>query len=173
MNDNNTFLVRNASLQAQPFGTPIYMNALSYFYSFYGQDIWRIRPSLTLTYGLNYSWQTPYTLANQEEAFLINASSGQLLSPLAYIQTKAADAAQGVIYNPTLGFLPIAQSNRSSIYNTDYGDRGATRLGSLGIRRSITAFSEVSSERRKLFFAAASGSPIAGLTAKTALSPQA
>ena len=38
MNDDNTFLVRNGQLQAQPFGTPIYMDALSYFTSFYGQD---------------------------------------------------------------------------------------------------------------------------------------
>ncbi len=122
MNDNNTFLVRNGQLQAQPFGTPIYMDALSYFYSFYGQDTWRIRPSLTVTYGLSYSWQTPYNFANQEEALLIDASSGQVLSPLTYLQTKAAAASQGQIYNPTLGFLPIAQSHRSSVYNTDYGD---------------------------------------------------
>ncbi len=31
MNDDNTFLVRNGQLSAQPFGTPLYMNALSYF----------------------------------------------------------------------------------------------------------------------------------------------
>jgi hypothetical protein len=122
MNDNNTFLVRNGNLQAQPFGTPIYMDTLAYFYSFYAQDTWRIKPSFTVTYGLNYSWQTPYTFANQEEALLIDASTGNLLSPLQYIQTKAADANQGIIYNPTLGFVPIAQSKRSAVYNTDYGD---------------------------------------------------
>ena len=122
MNDDNTFLVRNANLQAVPFGTPIYMNALGYFYSFYGQDTWRLSPSLTFTYGLNYSWQTPYTFSNQEQALLIDASTGKMLSPLAYIQTKAEDAAIGVIYNPTLGFLPIAKSGRSAVYNTDHGD---------------------------------------------------
>jgi Carboxypeptidase regulatory-like domain len=122
MNDDNTFLVRNGQLQAQPFGTPIYMNALSYFASFYAQDTWRIRPSLTLTYGLSYSWQTPYNLSNQEEAMLVDASNKQILSPLTYLQTKLAAAQQGQIYNPTLGFVPVAQSGRSSVYNTDYGD---------------------------------------------------
>jgi Carboxypeptidase regulatory-like domain len=123
MNDDNTFLVRNGQLQAQPFGTPIYMNALSYFASFYAQDVWRIRPSLTLTYGLSYSWQTPYNLSNQEEAMLVNASSNnQILSPLTYLQTKLSAAEQGQIYNPTLGFVPVTQSGRSSVYNTDYGD---------------------------------------------------
>lgn len=122
MNDDNTFLVRNGQLQPQPFGTPIDMNALSYFTSFYAQDTWRIRPSLTFNYGLSYSWQTPYNFSNQEEALLVNASNNQIISPLAYIQAKAAAAEQGQIYNPTLGFEPVAQASLHSPYKTDYGD---------------------------------------------------
>ncbi len=122
MNDDNTFIVRNGQLQAQPLGTALDMNALSYFYSFYGQDTWRIRPSLTLTYGLSYSWQTPYNFSNQNEALLIDASTHQILSPLKYLQTAANYANIGVTYSPTLGFLPVKQSGRSSVYNTDYGD---------------------------------------------------
>ena len=122
MNDDNTFLVRNGQLQAQPFGTPIYMNALSYFASFYGQDTWRIRPSLTLTYGLSYSWQTPFNFSNQEEALMVDASNNQVLSPLAYLKAKKAAADAGQVYNPTLGFLPVNKSGHSSVYNTDYGD---------------------------------------------------
>ncbi len=122
MNDNNTFLVRNGQLQAQPFGTAIDMNALGYSYSAYGQDTWRIRPSLTLTYGLSYSIQTPFNFTNQEEAFLVNASNNQIISAASYLQQKLAAANQGQTYNPQLGFLPIAQSGRSNIYNIDYGD---------------------------------------------------
>ena len=122
MNDDNTFLVRNGQLQAQPFGTPIYMNALSYFASFYAQDTWRISPALTLTYGVSYSWQTPFNFDNQEEALMVDASTKQILSPLAYLQARKAAADQGGIYNPPLGFLPISQSGRSSVYDTDYGD---------------------------------------------------
>jgi hypothetical protein len=122
MNDDNTFLVRDGQLQPTPFGTPIYMNALSYFTSFYGQDTWRIRPSLTFTFGLSYSWQTPYTFDNQEEAMLVDASNKQIISPLAYLQAKKAAADQGQTYNPTLGFLPVNQSGRSTVYNTDYGN---------------------------------------------------
>jgi hypothetical protein len=122
MNDDNTFLVRNGQLQPTPFGTPIYMNALSYFTSFYGQDTWRLRPSLTLTLGLSYSWQTPYNFDNLEEAMLVDASNSQIISPLAYLRAKKSAADQGQIYNPTLGFLPVNQSGRSSVYNTDYGN---------------------------------------------------
>src|SRR6185437_9272291 len=122
MNDNNTFLVRNGQLEAQPFGTPIDMDALGYFASFYGQDTWRIKPTLTLTYGLAYSFQTPYNFSNQEEALLIDPSNNQVLSPIAYMQAKYQAALQGQIYNPPIGFQPVAQSGRSSVYNTDWGN---------------------------------------------------
>jgi hypothetical protein len=122
MNDNNTLLVRNSQLQAQPFGTFIDMNALSYFTSFYGQDTWRIRPSLTLTYGLSYSFQTPQNFGNREETMLIDTSTGQPISGLAYLKAKLAAANQGQIYNPPLGFEPVSQLHRAGPYNTDFGD---------------------------------------------------
>lgn len=122
MNDDNTLLVRNSQLQAQPFGTFIDMNALSYFTSFYGQDTWRIRPTLTLTYGLNYSFQTPQNFGNREETMLIDTSTGQPISGLAYLKAKFAAANQGQIYNPPLGFEPVTQLHRSGPYNTDFGD---------------------------------------------------
>jgi len=122
MNDDNTLLVRNSQLQPQPFGTFIDMNALSYFTSFYGQDTWRIRPSLTLTYGLSYSFQTPQNFGNREETMLVDTSTGQPISGLAYLKAKLAAANQGQIYNPPLGFEPVTQLHRAGPYNTDYGD---------------------------------------------------
>ncbi|HKE27684.1 MAG TPA: carboxypeptidase-like regulatory domain-containing protein [Bryobacteraceae bacterium] len=122
MNDNNTLLVRNSQLQPQPFGTFIDMNALSYYTSFYGQDTWRIRPSLTLTYGLSYSFQSPQNFGNREETMLIDTSTGQPISGKAYLQAKLAAALQGQIYNPPLGFEPVTQLHRSGPYNTDFGD---------------------------------------------------
>jgi hypothetical protein len=122
LNDDNTLLVRNSQLQPQPFGTFIDMNALSYFASFYGQDTWRIRPSLTLTYGLSYSFQTPQNFGNREETMLIDTSTGQPISGKAYLQAKLAAAVQGQIYNPPLGFQPVTQLHRAGPYNADYGD---------------------------------------------------
>jgi Carboxypeptidase regulatory-like domain len=122
MNDDNTLLVRNAQLQAQPFGTFINMNALSYYTSFYGQDTWRIRPTLTFTYGLAYSFQTPYNFANQEETLLVNATTGQPISGKAYLQDKFNAANAGQIYNPLLGFQPVSMSGHGSVYNIDWGD---------------------------------------------------
>jgi Carboxypeptidase regulatory-like domain len=122
MNDDNTLLVRNSQLQAQPFGTFIDMNALSYYAAWYGQDTWRIRPTLTFTYGLSYSFQTPQNFGNRQETMLVNTSTGQPIDGLQYLQTKLADAEQGTIYNPPIGFEPVTELGRSGPYNTDFGD---------------------------------------------------
>jgi hypothetical protein len=122
MNDDNVFIVRDPNATALPIGTAIDMNSRAYFTSFYGQDTWRMTPSLTLTYGLSYGWQTPFNFSNQGESLLVDASSMAPLSAKTYIQQKAASAVKGSIYNPTLGFLQVSKSGRSSVYNTDYGD---------------------------------------------------
>jgi hypothetical protein len=122
MNDDNTLLVRNSQLQAQPFGTFIDMNALSYYASWYGQDTWRIRPTVTLTFGLSYSFQTPQNFGNREETMLVNTSTNQPIDGLQYLQAKLSAAEQGQIYNPPIGFEPVTQLHRSGPYNTDFGD---------------------------------------------------
>ncbi len=127
MNDNNAFVVRDQNGTAQPVGTSLIMNARAYYYSFYLQDTWRVLPSLTFTYGLSYSWQTPFNFSNQEESILVDASTQKILSAKAYLQQKATSAAMGTIYNPQIAFLPVAQSGRSSVYNPSY-DNVAPRV---------------------------------------------
>ncbi len=122
MNDDNAFVVRNGEYQAQPIGSSLTMDALAYYYSFYAQDTWRIKPSLTFTYGLSYGWQTPYNFSNKLEAMLTDASSGQFISAKTYLSTRKSAAEQGQIYNPTFGFTPVSQVGRSGAYNTDFGD---------------------------------------------------
>ena len=122
MNDDNAFIVRNQSATAQPVGTALIMDSHAYYYSFYLQDTWKVAPSLTLTYGLSYSWQTPYNFSNQGESLLVDASSLQPLSAKTYLQQRATAAAAGTIYNPLLGFEPVAKSGRGSVYDTDYSN---------------------------------------------------
>jgi Carboxypeptidase regulatory-like domain len=118
----NVLAVRNGSLTPQPFGTPLIANTNQQAYDFYGQDTWRIKSSLTLTYGLGYGWQTPPTEAHGQQTFEIDSSTGKILTAAGYIQAKMQAAAVGQIFNPTIGYLPIRNSGRSAIWNTDYGD---------------------------------------------------
>jgi hypothetical protein len=122
MNDDNAFVVRDQSATAEPIGNALVMDARAYYYSFYVQDTWRVIPSLTLTYGLSYSWQTPYNFANQAESLLVDASTLQPLSAKTYLQQRVAAAVAGNIYNPVLAFQPVAKSGRGSVYNTDYSN---------------------------------------------------
>ena len=118
----NVLAVRDGSLHPQPFGTPLIANTNQQAYDFYAQDTWRIRPTLTLTYGLGYGWQTPPTEAHNQQTFEINTSNGQILTAAGYIQQKQQAALNGQIFNPTIGYLPIKNSGRNAIWNTDYSD---------------------------------------------------
>jgi carboxypeptidase family protein len=123
--DNISVLaVRDGNLNALPFGTPLISNANMQAYAFYAQDSWRFKPSLTFTYGLSYGWQTPPHEAHNEQTFIVNAANNQILTGQGYINQKLQAAEQGLVFNPQIGYLPIAKSGRSQIYNTDYGDWG-------------------------------------------------
>jgi hypothetical protein len=123
--DNVSVLaVRDGNLSAQPFGTPLLSNANMQAYDFYAQDTWRIKPTFTLTYGLSYGWQTPPHEAHNQQTFIVDAATSQILTGQGYITQKLQAAQQGLAFNPTIGYLPIAKSGRNQIYNTDYGDVG-------------------------------------------------
>src|SRR5580658_430982 len=118
----NVLGVRDGNLNPQPFGTPLIANTTQRAYDSYFQDSWRIKPTLTLTYGLGYGWQTPPSELHGQQTFEIDADNGQILTAAGYIQAKDQAAAAGQVYNPTIGYLPVKSSGRTAIWNTDYGD---------------------------------------------------
>jgi hypothetical protein len=113
--------VRNANLQPQPLGTFLRDVTTQYGTYFYLQDSWRIKPSLTLYYGLSYGWQTAPTEANNLQTIMTDASSGALISGPSFLAAKQQAALNGQIYNPTFGFETVGQAKRA-VYGTDYGD---------------------------------------------------
>ncbi|MGH9471769.1 MAG: hypothetical protein ACRD1M_03415, partial [Terriglobales bacterium] len=117
----NIEAARDASLKPLPFGTTLQANSTWQAYDFYAQDIWRATPSLTLTYGLAYGWQTPPIERNQQQVLLEDASSGQVLSANGYMNAKFTAAAAGQIYNPALTYVPI-QYTGQKVFSVDYGD---------------------------------------------------
>jgi len=117
----NIEAARDSSLKPLPFGTTLQANSNWHAFNFYGSDTWRATPSLTVTYGLSYGWQTPPAERNQQQVLLEAAGTGQVLSAAGYLNAKAAAASAGTIYNPTLSYVPI-QYTGQSVFNTDYGD---------------------------------------------------
>jgi hypothetical protein len=115
--------VRDSNLQPQPLGTYLRDVTQQWATYLYVQDSWRIKPSLTLYYGLSYGWQTAPVEANNLQTIMIDASSGALISGSSFINAKEQAALKGQIYNPAFGFETVGAAKRP-VYGTDYGNFG-------------------------------------------------
>ena len=112
---------RDGNFNALPFGTPLINDTTLNAFEFYGQDTWRIRPNLTVTYGLSYGWQTPPHEKLNRQTLVVDAATLKPLTGPGYIAAKEAAALAGQTFNPTLGFEPVKAAHRT-VFNTDYGD---------------------------------------------------
>lgn len=121
VNNIGILTARDANLKPLPFGTDLRNQTNQYATYMYAQDSWRITPSLTLTYGLAYGWQTAPTENSNLQTLQINAASGAFISGPEYMAAKQAAALQGQIYNPLLGYEPVGSAHHSVI-NVDWGD---------------------------------------------------
>ena len=113
-------ITRDASLNLQPLGTGLFTKSTLGAYEFFVSDTWRWKPSLTLTYGLTYNWQTPPVEDSGKQTVLAYKDTNQLVGYEEYLKKKREQAAQGVIYNPDLAYIPLKNAGRSTAYDTDY-----------------------------------------------------
>ena len=120
--DNVGIMVaRDKNLNPLPFGTLIQNITKQWATYFYVQDSWRIKPSLTLNYGLSYGFMTAPVENQGRQTVMINAATGQEINTSAYLAAKQQAALQGQIYNPTFGWEPVNNLGKS-VFNADYGD---------------------------------------------------
>jgi hypothetical protein len=75
-------------------------------YSLYFNDSWKIRPTITLNYGLEWGTQMPPYEINGVQDIAVDASGNQI-NTQAYLQNTVNMALQGQVYNPVIGFEPI------------------------------------------------------------------
>jgi hypothetical protein len=96
-----------------PAGTPTVRDFLTQEYESYGQDVWKIGSSVTLTYGLRYSLSRPIYEKNGYET--------KPNIPLSdYLQRRIAASAQGQNYfEPLLMDLSGTANGKSSMYPWD------------------------------------------------------
>ncbi len=102
--------VRDGSLNPKPLGTSLIAKTTLRMYEFFVQDTWRMTPSLTLTYGLGYGWQTTPHEANNQQTLIANHDAGdQILNTTQYLKQRADAARNGQIFNPTLSYIPVTK----------------------------------------------------------------
>ncbi|HMD84313.1 MAG TPA: carboxypeptidase-like regulatory domain-containing protein [Terriglobia bacterium] len=87
-------------------------------YSLYFNDSWKIRPNLTLNYGLEWGVQMPPYEINGVQDYAVDASGAPFTSAQ-YFGNRVSNALQGMNYNPELGFSPIRGVGGSPKYPFD------------------------------------------------------
>lgn len=117
-------MTRDANFNPNPFGVPL-LNKFRYqAWDFYASDVWRVHPSLTLTYGVNYQVQVPTKSLDGRIALAVYADTGKLVTPWEYLEQKRQAALQGRIFNPEIGYVPIRMLGRDKTVDTAWGNVG-------------------------------------------------
>jgi len=95
-----------ANLTANPLGSPVRSEIHDPTYSLFFNDSWKIKPNLTLTYGLNWTLQMPpYDVNGSQD--ILTTTSGQPITANSYLANTERLANLGQVYNPTLAFTPV------------------------------------------------------------------
>jgi hypothetical protein len=113
-------ITRDANLRLQPLGTGLLTFSTLKAWEFFAQDTWRWKPSLTITYGLNYNWQEPPIEDSGKQTVIAFQGSNELVNFKQYLRDKLAAARDGRVYNPNLVYLPLNAAKRSTAYDVDY-----------------------------------------------------
>ena len=104
---------RDAQLRLLPEGTDL-QNTIRYDQAtFYAQDAWHLRPSLTLNFGLAWAASVP-PVEDQGKLMMtvFPGASGGIVDPRSYLQQRQQAALAGQVFNPPVGFTPINNTGR-------------------------------------------------------------
>jgi len=115
-----------ANLTANPLGSPVKSVLKDPSYSLFFNDSWKIKPNLTLSYGLNWTIQMPPVDVNGAQDVLTTAT-GQPITANNYLANTIRLANQGQVYNPVLGWTPVGDLGSGQNkwpYNPFYGGFG-------------------------------------------------
>ena len=99
------------------------------YYNVYFADSWKIKPTVTLSYGLAWTLEMPPVETQGRQVELVDQAN-QIISVQSYLNTRKAQASQGVNFNPQVGFTLVgnAAGGQKYPYNPYYGSF-SPRLG--------------------------------------------
>jgi hypothetical protein len=76
------------------------------YYNLYVGDTWRIKPTVTISYGLGWTLEMPPVEDNGKQIVLVDAN-GKEIGTENYLNARKAAALAGQVYNPEIGFALI------------------------------------------------------------------
>lgn len=106
----------NKNLNVIPQGELVPRHFRNHEYEVYGQDQWRVEPNFTFTYGVRYTiLEPPYETTGTQVSPTISLHD--------WFNQRAVSAAEGQVYDPTIGFQLSGQANGKPPYwGYDYKD---------------------------------------------------
>src|SRR6185295_12362255 len=73
-------------------------------------DTWRIKPSLTLSYGVSWGLAMPPYEINGKQVQMVDLA-GNPIGLKSYMDNRVKSALRGEVYNPTIGFATIGNAS--------------------------------------------------------------
>jgi hypothetical protein len=109
-----------SNLTIQPIGTTATQISTIKYYNGYFSDTWRLKPSLTLNYGLGYAVEMPPVEKNGAQVALVY-QDGTLVNTADFLAKRKAAALAGQAYAPVIGFETTGNLHLKYPYNPFYG----------------------------------------------------
>jgi hypothetical protein len=111
-----------SNLALNPPLTPASDQSTIPYYNVYFSDSWRIKPTLTLNYGLGWTLEMPPVEAQGKQVELVDQAN-RLIDVEAYLHSREQAALQGQVYNPFVGFNLVGntENGRKYPYDPFYG----------------------------------------------------
>jgi hypothetical protein len=97
------------NLTLNPPLTPAFDKSSINYYSVYFSDTWRMKPTITLSYGLGWALEMPPTEKDGKQVELVDQAN-QPVSTTAYLDSRKRAALKGQVYNPDLGFALVGNT---------------------------------------------------------------
>src|SRR5712692_953447 len=107
-------------LKIQPVGTQAFDKSRIPTYNVYFADTWRMKPSLTLSYGVGYTLEMPPVEEEGKQVALVYQDK-TLVRTADYLAKRKAAALAGSTFNPPLGFITAASLGIKYPYDPFYG----------------------------------------------------
>jgi Carboxypeptidase regulatory-like domain len=103
------------TLTLNPPNTPAFDQSTIPFYNVYFSDSWRMKPTLTLSYGLGWTLEMPPVEKNGKQIEVVD-QAGQQLDTAAYLNARKSAALNGQVYNPEIGFALVGNTGGGQKY---------------------------------------------------------
>ncbi|MCI0628648.1 MAG: carboxypeptidase regulatory-like domain-containing protein [Acidobacteria bacterium] len=111
IDQSGQMLARDGSFNPLPFGTGLEAQVNIKAYEAYFQDVWRMTPDFTLTYGVTYQVQRPPVEELDRQTITVYAATGEPVYLDSYYAQRDRAARSGQIFNPDIAFSPIGAIN--------------------------------------------------------------